>query len=416
MAAAEHDADRQHALRQEANGSVGLVLAGAGARGAYEAGILSRLLPALEKRNEKPTVYVGTSAGAINAALFASLAHLPAEQAAEQALETWRSVSRNDVFRSVPWSLCAAGLGYTAGLLNLPFGEHGGILDTAPLRSTIERRLNWSWLHDNIRKRRVRALALVTTACRTGLTEIFIESPTPLKLARDAERDVDYVDVEDGLSPEHVVASASIPVVFPPTLLKQSRRQITGWYMDGGVRLNAPIKPAIELGADKIVVIATDPEKYEARPAGPEAGPAPLVQDTCAQLLNGALVDRMIEDLRQLSKTNKLVKADPDAKSSADRPYRIIEHFFAGPAPGPFDELGQIADEVLATGFAGARALRHPDLWLLRALIGPAVSRGELLSYVLFEPEFIDAAIDKGRRDAEHILARASKGNGLWYQ
>jgi NTE family protein len=48
------------------------VLAGGGARGAYEAGVLSILLPALERRGERPTVIVGTSAGAMNAVSLAA--------------------------------------------------------------------------------------------------------------------------------------------------------------------------------------------------------------------------------------------------------------------------------------------------------------------------------------------------------
>jgi NTE family protein len=49
-----------------ADPKVGLVLAGGGARGAYEAGALSVLLPALEARGERPGVLLGTSVGAVN--------------------------------------------------------------------------------------------------------------------------------------------------------------------------------------------------------------------------------------------------------------------------------------------------------------------------------------------------------------
>ena len=44
---------------------VGLVLAGGGARGAYEVGALSVLLPVLEAAGQRPSVLVGTSVGAI---------------------------------------------------------------------------------------------------------------------------------------------------------------------------------------------------------------------------------------------------------------------------------------------------------------------------------------------------------------
>jgi NTE family protein len=55
--------------RQRQDGPVGLVVAGGGARGAYEAGVLSVLLPELARQGRRPTVFVGTSAGAINATL-----------------------------------------------------------------------------------------------------------------------------------------------------------------------------------------------------------------------------------------------------------------------------------------------------------------------------------------------------------
>ena len=52
------------------NGGVAIVLSGAGARGAYEAGALSVLLPFL-KGDDCPRMVLGTSAGALNAAILA---------------------------------------------------------------------------------------------------------------------------------------------------------------------------------------------------------------------------------------------------------------------------------------------------------------------------------------------------------
>ena len=76
----------------------GLVLAGAVARGAYEAGALSVLLPFLESHNERPTILVGTSAGAINAAFLASRADQSADAATRELIELWQGIKRKEVF------------------------------------------------------------------------------------------------------------------------------------------------------------------------------------------------------------------------------------------------------------------------------------------------------------------------------
>ena len=48
---------------------VAIVLSGAGARGAFQAGVLATLLPALADAGTIPSILLGTSAGGINAAL-----------------------------------------------------------------------------------------------------------------------------------------------------------------------------------------------------------------------------------------------------------------------------------------------------------------------------------------------------------
>jgi NTE family protein len=80
---------------------VALVLPGRGARGAYEAGALSILLPALERRGERVSIVCGTSVGAINAALVGSLADRPLAEIAEIASDRWRSVCGGDVLRPI---------------------------------------------------------------------------------------------------------------------------------------------------------------------------------------------------------------------------------------------------------------------------------------------------------------------------
>src|SRR6188768_1815756 len=78
---------------------VALVLAGGGARGAYEIGALSELLPVLEQRDERPDIVVGTSVGALNAAFLAATADRPAADVIEQGNRIWEEVSFDDVLR-----------------------------------------------------------------------------------------------------------------------------------------------------------------------------------------------------------------------------------------------------------------------------------------------------------------------------
>ncbi|MFF9090918.1 patatin-like phospholipase family protein [Streptomyces sp. NPDC014991] len=386
-----------------------VVLAGAGARGAYEAGLPAEMLPALEARGQRPTVFVGTSAGAVAAVLFASPAHLPARQAAEAAVGLWRGVSKDQVFLPfVPRTLWVDLTRYLSGLLRRPGPPPTGLLDTAPPLSTLRDRLDWQQLDENARTGASQAVAVAATVCRTGRTEIVADGPLALGLPRsDDDQAVDHT--LDTLTPEHVLASAAVPVAFRPARIRPGGE----WYIDGGVRLNAPIKPAIAPGVSRVLVIATDPGKYLLPEAGGRTEPAPSVQDTVAQVFHAALTDRMIEDLRTLSRTNALVESGATAKSAAGRPYRVVEHLFGGPKLGRFGQLGRLARTVLDTRFGGVRRLRHLDLALLTGLLTPGHSRGELLSYVFFEPHFVDAAVELGRRDARRVIGNAHDG-GLW--
>ena len=235
---------------------VAVVVAGAGARGAYEAGALSVLLPALERAGTRPSLYVGTSAGAINAVLLASTAHLPAAQQADALLEVWRGIGVSDVFRSLLRTGPVSAARWLGQLAGVPGVRLHALVDTAPLAATAQRVVDWPQLRANLDAGTV-ALAVVATAAADGRTTVFVDRcpPSPLPLPDEA-RPIDHVAAR--ITAAHVLASAAIPVLFPPVPVEgtDGRRR---WYVDGGVRLNAPLKPALALGADAVVVVATSP-------------------------------------------------------------------------------------------------------------------------------------------------------------
>jgi NTE family protein len=172
--------------------TVGLVLAGGGARGAYEAGVLAELLPWLEERGERPTVLVGTSVGALTAAFLASVAHLPAREAVELLVARWGAVTQDRVIRPIvrvqsPWTL----LRYAAELAGMPGMRLEGLLDASPLRRTVREWLDWQPVGANLEAGRVDALAVTATSARTERAVVFVQAreDTPVPEARL----VDYV-------------------------------------------------------------------------------------------------------------------------------------------------------------------------------------------------------------------------------
>ena len=131
-----------------------LVLSGGGARGAYEVGVLSVLLPELEARGERPSILVGTSVGAINAAALASAAHLPAERAIERELERWGQIDRAAVIRPVIQRLPLTALRFAGGMLGIPGVRLESLLDPSPLEHNLKSWINWPRLHRNLNERR----------------------------------------------------------------------------------------------------------------------------------------------------------------------------------------------------------------------------------------------------------------------
>ncbi len=398
--------------RETTTGPTAVVLAGAGARGAYETGLLAGLLPALEEQGRRPTLFVGTSAGAINAALFASLAHEPAADAAAIAVERWRAITRRQVIGPAGPSVVRAGLNYL-GAVTFGRPQVTAVLDNEPLQRTLSEStlLDWVQLHANIRSGAVDGLALVTTEHGSRHTKVFYESapgrtrpPT-----NDSSRAIDYVATP--LTADHVVASAAIPGAFPPVRLEVAPGVET-WHMDGGVRLNAPLKPAIELGASRLVVIATSPCEYPDDPPVTTERP-PALQDAIDQVLEGALSDRMVEDVLALDRTNRLVEGGARGVStrSGTRTYESVPYVFGGPENA--DELGEVSARALARTLGGARALTHPDLAALSFLLrsGPA-SRPDLVSYLFFEPEFLSEALELGQQRAAALLAQGPLWQG----
>ena len=207
----------------------------------------------------EPDLFIGTSAGAINAILFAAGAHLPADEQADTALAVWRSVEIEDVFRPLLRTGPGTIARWAGQLCRIPGMRLTSLVDTAPLARTAHRLIDWTQLAANLDGGKA-SLAVVTTSAATKRTVIFVDGSRPDPLPpSDTTRPIDYLGVR--ITDEHVLGSAAIPALFPAVEVS-TPDTARGWYADGGIRLNAPLKPALSLGCGRLVVVATHPAAY----------------------------------------------------------------------------------------------------------------------------------------------------------
>jgi len=400
-----------HETHRLPSGPVAVVLAGAGARGAYEAGFVATLLPHLRPR---PKIFVGTSAGAINAALLASVAHRDAGEARDEIIKRWKSIKRDRVLAPIAPSIAGALIQYL-GALFLGSSPPDGILGTAPLLASLGDKslIDWRQIHDNIKEGSAEVLAVVATESGSGRSKVFYEK-TPKKadpIATDEDQAIDYIPLP--LTPDHVRASAAIPVLFPPVLLDYSSGQ--RFFIDGGVRLNAPLKPALQFGAEGVVVISTDPRRYGTSDAV-DGERAPSVLDQLLQVMRGIFADRMIEDIRVLLARNAAVvdgRKDRPVTTPAEND-KYIPLIFGG--PNDQDRVGNVAARAVRQILRSPwRLFTNPDLCITDWLTSVSpTSAPDLLSYILFEPEFIKEALRAGVNDAEALLSDCPDPVSLW--
>ncbi len=398
------------------NGSrprIAIVLPGGGARGAYEAGALSVLLPALEARGERPTVVCGTSVGAINTAFLGSVAHLSQSEQAESVLATWRGMRKGDVIEPILGpSLPLTALRFLGEIFEVPGVRLASLMDPSPLEGSLERWIDWVALQRNVRNRTLDALCVVATGLTRGGPVGFVHSAGAVPKSRPSD-DLRYVRV-NALAPEHVRASAAIPLLFPPVEVT-SPRSAADFYIDGGTRLNSPIAPALALGAERVIVIGFEP--FGGRLNMPAKPPLPRLADVAANVLDGLLVDQVADDLHRLAAINSFYVEGPAGAgvSGAARAYRTTQGkkpykriSYALVAPRRRGELGAMAERVFQERYAGWRGWLSPDYPVLSRVLGGGRtrSRGELLSFLLFDERYVELLLDAGANDARRWLER----------
>ena len=204
------------------------MLQGGGALGAYQAGVYE----ALHEAGLRPDWVIGTSIGAINAALIAGN---PPERRVERLRAFWQRMERNSVasmFADLPfvgaplanWMTMASGvdgffspnpLAFFGGAL--PLGpERAGYYSTDPLRRTLAGLVDFDLINSGPCRLMVGAANVRTAQMR------YFDS-------RDAKLDL-----------RHVMASGALPPAFPPVRIDGDL------YWDGGILSNTPVEAVFD--------------------------------------------------------------------------------------------------------------------------------------------------------------------------
>jgi NTE family protein len=360
-----------------------LVLAGGGARAAYEVGVLSAIAeraPELEF-----PILTGVSAGAINAVYLATHpGPLPAAVGALRA--QWSRLVVDRVYRVRPMALLGS---LTRGLAHAVLGRRDGtaavhgLLDMGPLRRVLEATLDFAEIDAKIAAGRLRAAALSATAYPGGETVTFVHGPPDAPTWRRASR---YA-VRDRLSLRHVLASAALPILFPAVRIGD------GYYGDGSVRQTAPLAPAIHLGAQAILVVTQRGAPEPGGSAPPPRRDYPTLAEVIGLLLHAIFLDALEADAERLQRVNRLLARLPDAAGPDGlRPVQLL-------LLRPSRDLGALA---LGSGAKLPPLIR----WLVRGMGGDRATAVDFLSYLLFDPAYTSALIELGYADARADWAR----------
>jgi len=371
------------AVESEA-GRLAIVMSGGGARAAYQVGLLQTL--ARYRPELKLEILTGVSAGAINAVHLAGHAG-PFAAATEDLGRLWLGLTVERVFRTDWFSLfksvARSGFQLLSGGRRVPRRPRG-MVDTEPLRRFLYGALAaepaggaFPGVAANLQRGKLRAVAVTSSSYTSGSSVTWVEGQQ-IEPWRRSHR----VGMSCRLTVEHVMASASLPLFFPSVVLGGE------WYGDGGIRLSAPLSPAVHLGARRILAISTSHKGGVAvKDRAPMIDGYPPPAQIVGSLINALFLDLLDADALRLERVNELLAEIPGTTRTG---LRAVELLLVRPSR----DLGAIANDYeprLPRGFR----------FLTRGLGTRETRSDDLMSLVMFQPDYLRELIELGRADGE---------------
>ncbi len=366
----------------------GLVLTGGGARAAYQVGALRAIAEITEFERNPFHIVSGFSAGAINGTWLSS--HSCSFKKATKAMwDEWSTFTTDRVFRSDLLSVSGIAARWIQGLglggLKAKEKSHDEtakqityLLDTTPLYQFVRSHIDFATLNRYLQSGDLYGLSVTAANYRTGHSTAFFWGHSSIK---DWEK-LNRISVRTEIRAEHVMASAAIPIFFPPVRIGDS------FYGDEMVRLNAPLSSAIHLGSDRLMVIGIRGPSSTSEATNPRSNTISL-GEIAGTILNGLFFDALDADLARMERINRTLSmiSDEELQHHPDhlRPIPVI-HL------RPSEEVACLPAQELSMMPGTLR-------FFLRGL-GLKEERGrDLLSYLAFEPKYLQSLLEIGFED-----------------
>lgn len=359
--------------------STALILSGGGARAAYQVGVLRAVLEILDTTSlpRQPfDIICGTSAGAINAAYYTSYAHRP-RHGMVRLHHVWRRLAAASIYDtswfSVFKSLSHLGAGVVRSTERI---RPASLLDNRPLQRLLTRWVDFDAVAANLQNGYVQNLCINAMNYSTGESVAFYDGRTMEPWQR-----LHRHGVQTTLTLDHVMASAAIPILFPPQAIDG------GYYGDGALRQLNPLSPALHLGANRLFIIGVSSNRFNRGREAYRMIP-PTIAQMAGHLLNREFIDNLEADIEQAEVINELLN-DCALYRSDRRLAEKVEFLVITPST-PFDEI------------AARYIHRQPaSMRLLLRLLG-AREQGagaSFASFLLFDGGFCQELSNTGYRD-----------------
>jgi NTE family protein len=206
---------------------------------------------------------------------------------------------------------------------------------------------------------------------------------------------------------QHAMASAAIPFLFPAI-------QIDGiCYVDGALRQNAPLYPALRMGAEKILIIGLSREpdqKYRTARMSCQRNPFPGSLFLLGRTVNAVMDGVLDHEIHRIEMFNRLIlkgqalygdgfieNLNLATHAYRNTSYRLVDVRIIRPSRN----LNELALEALREAPEELAMPGAPGRLVKKVMTSSPFLESELSSYLMFTPTYIRKLIRLGYEDTK---------------